>query len=161
MNRVIHGLMMAGIFVPLVCSSVHAADNVAPEGFVSLFNGKDLSGWVVPEGDNNHWKVVDGAIDYDALSEAKGDKSLKSTIGVQRLRAARRLANQRDSVRQSECHVRVAGWHRGSRHHGEPLRLALPDSDSGVYIRGSGRHQINIWCWPIGSGEMYGLAYRP
>src|SRR6058998_1631516 len=50
----------------------------APQGFVSLFNGKDFTGWKVPEGDNGHWKVVDGVIDYDAKSEAKGDKSLWS-----------------------------------------------------------------------------------
>src|SRR5262245_65188085 len=48
----------------------------APTGFVSLFNGKDFTGWVVPEGDNGHWKVVDGVIDYDAMSEAKGAKHL-------------------------------------------------------------------------------------
>src|SRR3954467_9131219 len=45
-------------------------------GFVPLFNGKDLSGWVVPPGDNGHWKVIDGVIDYDARSEAPGDKDL-------------------------------------------------------------------------------------
>ncbi|MFB3133338.1 MAG: DUF1080 domain-containing protein, partial [Rhodothermales bacterium] len=43
---------------------------------MSLFNGEDLSGWIVPEGDNGHWKVIDGVIDYDALSEAEGDKNL-------------------------------------------------------------------------------------
>ena len=50
-----------------------AAD--APAGFTPLFNGKDLAGWKVPEGDNGHWKVVDGVIDYDARSEATGDKT--------------------------------------------------------------------------------------
>src|SRR2546421_329946 len=49
-----------------------------PEGFVSLFNGKDLSGWKVPPGDNGHWKVKDGVIDYDARSEGTGDKCLWS-----------------------------------------------------------------------------------
>src|ERR671915_284466 len=48
----------------------------APEGFVPLFNGRDFTGWRVPEGDNGHWKVVDGVIDYDAQSEAPGDKNL-------------------------------------------------------------------------------------
>ena len=46
--------------------------------FVSLFNGKDLTGWKIPAGDNGHWKVVNGVIDYDAASEANGDKSLWS-----------------------------------------------------------------------------------
>ena len=39
---------------------------------------RDLSGWKVPEGDNGHWQVLDGVIDYDAQSEAKADKSLWS-----------------------------------------------------------------------------------
>jgi hypothetical protein len=37
------------------------------------------------------------------------------------------------------------------------MKLALPDSDSGIFLRGSGKHQLNIWCWPIGSGEIYGV----
>ena len=32
----------------------------------------------MPEGDNGHWKVVDGVIDYDARSESKGSKNLVS-----------------------------------------------------------------------------------
>ena len=36
----------------------------------------NLDGWKVPDGDNGHWKIVDGAIDYDAESEARGDKTL-------------------------------------------------------------------------------------
>ena len=45
--------------------------------------------------------------------------------------------------------------------HGKEMKLALPDADSGVFLRGSGNHQINIWCWPIGSGEMYGVRTNP
>src|SRR5437667_5886679 len=52
------------------------ADNQPPPGFVALFNGRDFSGWKVPEGDHGHWKVRDGVIDYDAESEAPGDNSL-------------------------------------------------------------------------------------
>ena len=55
-------------------------DDFTPEeGFTSLFNGKDFTGWKIPAGDNGHWKVIDGVIDYDAESEAPGsDKSLWS-----------------------------------------------------------------------------------
>jgi hypothetical protein len=28
--------------------------------------------------------------------------------------------------------------------------------DSGIYLRGRDKSQVNIWCWPIGSGEVYG-----
>ena len=34
--------------------------------------------------------------------------------------------------------------------------MSLPDSDSGIFLRGSAKGQVNIWCWPIGSGEVYG-----
>ncbi len=49
---------------------LNAQVSKAPEGFTSLFNGKDLTNWKVPDGDNGHWKVLNGVIDYDALSQA-------------------------------------------------------------------------------------------
>jgi hypothetical protein len=39
---------------------------------------------------------------------------------------------------------------------GEEIRMTVPDSDSGIMLRGVGKCQANIWCWPIGSGEVYG-----
>ena len=28
--------------------------------------------------------------------------------------------------------------------------------DSGIYLRGTAKSQINIWNWPVGSGEIWG-----
>ncbi len=39
---------------------------------------------------------------------------------------------------------------------GEPIITMLPNADSGVYLRGDSKSQINIWCWPAGSGEIWG-----
>jgi hypothetical protein len=44
---------------------------------------------------------------------------------------------------------------------GQPIRITAPDSDSGFILRGSGKAQLNIWCWPVGSGEMYGYRTDP
>jgi len=33
--------------------------------------------------------------------------------------------------------------------------------DSGIYLRGSSKSQINMWCWPIGSGEVYSYRIDP
>src|SRR6266849_5858101 len=76
MGRII-GLIPSFVLVTLMVLAVHAADDL-PQGFMPLFNGQNLTGWKVPKGDNDHWKVVDGVIDYDARSEAKGDKCLWS-----------------------------------------------------------------------------------
>ena len=32
----------------------------------------------------------------------------------------------------------------------------LDAGDSGIYLRGNSKSQINIWNWPVGSGEIYG-----
>jgi type 1 glutamine amidotransferase len=137
------------------------ADNTAPAGFVSLFNGKDLAGWKVPAGDNGHWKVIDGAIDYDAQSQAVGDKTLWSdrAYGDFILQADWRV-KQAPFINHRVPYILPDGTHaRDIR--GQEMRLALPDADSGVFLRGNGRFQVNIWCWPIGSGELYSIRTDP
>jgi hypothetical protein len=76
MNGLGFRFLAALLFFVAVAGRLSAAENEAPEGFVTLFNGKDFTGWKVPEGDNGHWKVLNGVIDYDARSESKGDKCL-------------------------------------------------------------------------------------
>ena len=36
------------------------------------------------------------------------------------------------------------------------MEEVLDAGDSGIFLRGSSKSQVNIWCWPIGSGEVYG-----
>jgi hypothetical protein len=124
--------------------------------FVSLFNGKDLAGWKVPAGDNGHWKVVDGVIDYDAASEATGDKSLWSerSYGDFILRVDWRI-KETPYVNPNVPIIRYDGTHKKDAA-GKEIRLSVPDSDSGILLRGIGKAQVNIWAWPIGSGEVYG-----
>jgi hypothetical protein len=133
-----------------------AADQT-PEGYTSLFNGRDLSGWKVPEGDNGHWKVVDGVLDYDARSEAKGDKSLWSdkSFGDFVLRVDWRLKLEPAFKNKNVPIVLPDGSHLKDND-GKEVKIEIDDVDSGVYLRGRDKAQVNIWMWPIGSGEVYG-----
>ncbi len=144
-----------------VSAALMGADNSPPPGFISLFNGRDLTGWKVPAGDNGHWKVVDGVIDYDAQSEAPGAKDLVSEreFADYVLHIDWRI-KETPYVNPNVPYILPDGTHARDVQ-GKEMKLALPDSDSGIFIRGSGRHQVNIWCWPIGSGEMYGLRMDP
>jgi len=137
--------------------TTHSADNKPPPGFVALFNGTDFSNWKVPDGDNGHWKVLDGVIDYDAESQAKGDQSLWTDreFGDFVLHVDWRI-KETPYVNPNVYYILPDGTHAKDVK-GKELRMPLPDSDSGIFIRGSGKHQLNIWCWPIGSGEMYGV----
>ena len=139
--------------IPLV---TQAGDNQAPEGFTGLFNGRDLSNWKIPEGDNDHWKVASGVIDYDAQSEGKGDKCLYSVreFGDFVLRLDWRI-KETPYINPNVPIILPDGSHKKDAE-GKEIKMSVPDSDSGVYLRGEGKSQVNIWCWPIGSGEVYG-----
>ncbi len=126
-----------------------------PEGYVSLFNGKDFANWKVPQGDNGHWKILNKVIDYDAQSEAQ-DKNLWSE------------KSYKDFILYVDWRIKETPWKNAGvpiilpsglhklNEKGEEIRIVVPDSDSGILLRGQGMSQVNIWCWPIGSGEVYG-----
>lgn len=124
-------------------------DNVPPEGFTALFNGKDLTGWkglvadpvkraqMTPEqlaeaqkeADAKmraHWKVVDGVLEFDG----KGDS----------LCTARDYADFEMLV---DWKIKEKG-------------------DSGIYLRGS--PQVQIWDpanFKLGSGGLYNNQKNP
>ncbi len=142
------------IFLICLFSGTGFSQNTG-DGFKSLFNGKNLDGWIIPEGDNGHWSVIDGVIDYDARSEAKGSKDLWS----------------KEEFNDFELHLE---WRfKGYGDHLFPLPVILPDgeyvrdkdgnvfqplapnSDSGILLKGAG--QTNLWCWSVGSGELWSV----
>ncbi len=131
-----------------------------PPGFRSLFNGKDLSGWIIPKGDNGHWKVVDGVIDYDARSEAKGDKSLwtKEEFGNFVLLIDWRIKKTTGLYPMKI--IQPDGSYKRDKN-GKVIVLMRPNADSGIYLRGNIKSQVNIWCWPCGSGEVWGYRTDP
>ena len=51
--------------------------------------------------------------------------------------------------------IRPDGTHKKGAD-GKEIVTSVPDSDSGIFLRGGAKSQVNIWCWPIGSGEVYG-----
>jgi hypothetical protein len=142
--------------LPVAGGLAGTANAQAPAGFVSLFNGRDLSGWIAPEGDNGHWRVVDGAIDYDARSEAPKDKSLWSEKEYRDfiLRIDWRITAT--PYRNKDVRIVLPDGSEKRDENGQIIKIDVPDSDSGVYLRGSPKAQVNIWCWPVGSGEFYG-----
>jgi hypothetical protein len=121
-------------------------ENHPPDGFVALFNGKNLSGWkglvadpptrakMTPETLSAeqkkadelmraHWRIEDGALVYDG----KGNS----------------LCTAKD-YRDFEM---LVDWKIG------------PGGDSGIYLRGS--PQVQIWDNPLGSGGLYNNQKNP
>ena len=125
----------------------HAQDNTPPEGFVALFNGKDLTGWKglvedpvkrakmsadelaaaqvkADEQMREHWKVEDGVLVYDGKGKS--------------------LCTAKDYA-DFEMYV---DW------------KIEPKGDTGIYLRGT--PQVQIWDRPdIGSGGLFNNQKNP
>ncbi len=120
------------------------------EGFVSLFDGT-LTGWREKPGEEGHWK----ADDWRLVHDGRGD-SLWSDheFGDFELICDWRWTGQ--PTKAQVPLIRPDGTSPLGPD-GKPQTVEVDDyGDSGIYLRGSDKSQVNIWCWPIGSGEVYG-----
>jgi hypothetical protein len=125
------------------------------EGYKSLFNGKNLDGWVIPEGDNGHWSVIDGVIDYDARSEAEGDKNLWTEKEFEdfKLHVEWRFKGFGDHLFPMPTILPSGEYVKDAE--GNVYKPMKPNSDSGILLKGAG--QTNLWCWSVGSGELWSV----
>ncbi len=131
-------------------------DNKVPAGFTSLFNGRDFTFWKVPVGDNGHWKIVNGVIDYDAESEAEKDKNLWTEKQYKDFILYVDFRIKATPYKNPNVPVILpSGLHKRDEN-GKEITMVVPDSDSGILLRGNSKSQVNIWCWPTGCGEVYG-----
>ncbi len=130
------------------------------QAFGALYNGVDLSGWRTDPGHADHWRPKDWILAYDGKSEAK-DKSLWTDrefgdfVLICDWRWTRKaVPTMRPVLLATGEQAKDAG--------GEPQQVEVPDAgDSGIYLRGSSKAQVNMWCWPAGSGEVYGYRTDP
>jgi hypothetical protein len=121
------------------------------EGFRPLYNGVDFSGWKHGRRHEGHWRAADWTIDFDGRGadlwthEFFGDFEL---ICDWRWSGAARAVERPVILPNGE--------------YKEGATQEVQDAgDSGIYLRGSSRSQVNIWCWPVGSGEIHGYRVEP
>ncbi len=129
-------------------------------GFVPLYNGVDLAGWKVDPGHVGHWQPKDWILAYDGKSAA-ADPNLWSTQDYGDFVLVCDWRWTRSSVEVLHSVILPSG-DPATDDQGQPQTEVGPDAgDSGIYLRGSSKSQVNIWCWPIGSGEVYGYRTDP
>ncbi|MBM4087993.1 MAG: DUF1080 domain-containing protein [Planctomycetes bacterium] len=125
------------------------------EGFVPLYTGVDLSNWRADAGHEGHWQPSDWKLSYDGKSEA-ADKNLWSEkeFGDFVLVCDWRWTRKPEP---KPLPVVLPSGDQAVDEAGQPKTEVVPDAgDSGVYLRGNSKSQVNMWCWPVGSGEVYG-----
>ncbi|MFP6906309.1 MAG: DUF1080 domain-containing protein [Verrucomicrobiota bacterium] len=127
----------------------HAEWKPSGEGWVSLFNGKDLSGWKTP-GAKHTWQVIDGVIDYEAMG---GNLATEKRYTDWELHIEWRF--KRTEGRGYTATLVDGDGTPIPGPDGKPQKKTFPNADSGIFVRGNGQSQVNLWCWPCGSGQMW------
>jgi hypothetical protein len=146
------------LFLVISISGISFAQNESyfeTEGYTRLFNGENLDGWKIPEGDNGHWSVIDGVIDYDAQSEAEEDKNLWTEKEYKdfKMHVEWRFKGYGDHLFPLPTILQNGEYLRDEN--GDIIEPLGPNSDSGILLKGAG--QANIWCWSVGSGELWSV----
>lgn len=128
----------------------------AGQGYRDLLAEGELSQWKMVSGHEGHWTVRDGWIlAYDGASEAE-DKNLWSMESFTDFELVCDWRFPGEGPRSQQPIVLANGLEmRGPKD--EIITTEIEELDSGIYLRGSSRTQINIWNWPVGSGEVYGV----
>ena len=138
-------------------------DNVPPlkvgkdlAGYTALYNGKDLTGWKQDPGHVAHWQAQGKVLHYDGKSKAK-DKNLwtEKSYGNFILVCDWRWAGKAHGKRKRPLLDPATGEAKKGPD-GKPVMVMVDELDSGIYMRGNSKSQVNMWNWPGGSGEGYG-----
>jgi hypothetical protein len=138
-------------------SSNPPADMVAKkaEGFRVLYNGLNLRGFKQVPGHESHWQAKNWILDYDGKSEAE-DKNLwtEQEFGNFTLIVDWRLPAEPTTA---QVPVILPDGSEATDSDGKPQTVAVQNAgDSGIYLRGDSKSQVNIWSRPVGSGEIWG-----
>lgn len=121
---------------------------VKKQGFTQIFDGETLKGWKAGEGSEGHWVPVNGILKYDGKSEAK-DKNLWSEKSYKDFTLVFDWRWSGTGPMMKRPVLAADGTETG-------VKMNVQELDSGIYLRGNSKSQVNLWNWPVGSGEVYG-----
>jgi hypothetical protein len=127
-------------------------------GFKTMYYGINLKGWKVEPGSEGHWKPRDTILGYDGKSDAKV-KHLWTEKPYRDFEMVVDYKLTRKPVKVMRPVVLPSGDEAIDSETGRVKEIEVSDAgNSGIYLRGHEKAQINISCEPVGSGEI--VDYR-
>ena len=145
---------------PVVFRNLRLKDTTLPkvdlQGFSAMYDGKSLAGWKKDPGHEGHWQPRGEVLHYDSMSTAK-DKNLWTEKSYKDFTMVFDWRWADSSTKRLNLPVLDPATGETKKDiHGKPITKNLIELDSGIYLRGNNRSQVNLWNWPCGSGEVYG-----
>lgn len=131
-------------------------EGVMAAGFTQLFNGTDLAGW--KHGTSPEWKATNGILKHSGRPGEPNDLWTEKEYGDCTLVLDWRWSGNGPMKKQPI--VQPDGTNKLGPD-GQPELVEIEELDSGIYLRGSSVSQVNLWNWPVGSGEVYGFRTDP
>jgi len=115
------------------------------QGFKPIFLGNTLRGWKHTE-DTTNWVARNGILKHNGQSGAI--KELWSEASYKDFTLSFDWRWSGRGVMKDQPVVQPDGSQKG--------KATIEELDSGVYLRGNSKSQVNLWNWTVGSGEVYG-----
>ena len=126
---------------------------VRAAGFTQIFDGKSLTGWKQGPSAPTNWTAINGILKHNGkkgdITDLWSEKEYGDFTLVFDWRwSGRGPLMKRPIIQADGSEKKLAD--------GTPEMVEVEELDSGVYVRGNSKSQINLWNWPCGSGEVYG-----
>ena len=129
--------------------------DLAAAGMRPMFDALVMKGWKEGadrgEAKPEHWTVSNGVVRFDG----KG-KSLWSDESYGNFEMICDWRWTKEHQGKMKRPFIGADGNTVKNPDGSDKTVEVEERDSGIYLRGSSKSQVNIWSWPCGSGEVYG-----
>lgn len=131
---------------------------VKAAGFKQLFNGRDLTGWKYESDGADNWFVANRILKHTGAKGKTNDLWTEQTFKDFTMVFDWRWSGRGQVKNQP---VILPDGTQETAPDGTKVTAEIEELDSGIYLRGNTKSQINLWNWTCGSGEIYGYRIDP
>ncbi len=126
-------------------------EGVLAAGFTRLCNGRNLDGW--KHNDSPEWSYTDGIIKHTGNKGTPADLWTEKEYGDFIMVFDWRWSGP--GAMKKQPFILPDGLLKKDAA-GKPELIEIEDVDSGIFLRGNSKSQVNLWNWNVGSGEVWG-----
>ena len=127
---------------------------VAGNGFTKIFDGQTLAGWKPEKAGDESWVPVNGILKHIGTARSPGQIWTEKEYGDFMMVFDWRWNGTGPKMQRPIIDPATGLEKKGPD--GKTETVEVEELDSGVYLRGNDKSQVNLWNWPVGSGEVYG-----